>query len=105
VHGWAHYLQIANNRVLNNAGTLTGGISVGQGEFAPPYIKGDIANAPPGSCSSGAGLVTNEHLPQCMQLSVNVHHNMITNNAALGDELFSATLSGGGGATLCTGND
>ena len=33
VHGWAHNLQIANNRVYNNAGTLSGGITVGQGEF------------------------------------------------------------------------
>ncbi len=33
VHGWAHNLQVANNRVYNNAGTLSGGISVGQGEF------------------------------------------------------------------------
>jgi hypothetical protein len=104
VHGWAHHLQIANNRVFNNAGTLTGGISVGQGEFAGPYPLGGLIAAP-GSCSDGTGFVTNEHLPDCFQIAVNVHNNMITNNAALGDELFSATLSGGGGATICTGND
>jgi hypothetical protein len=105
IHGWAHHLQVANNRVLNNAGTLTGGITVGQGEFAGPYLVGSATNAAPGSCSNGFGLVTNQHEPDCFQLDVNVHHNMITNNASLGDELFSATLSGGGGATLCTGND
>jgi hypothetical protein len=105
IHGWAHHLQVANNRVFNNAGTLTGGISVGQGEFAGPYIVGSATNAAPGSCSNGFGLVTNQHEPDCFQLDVNLHHNMITNNASLGDELFSATLSGGGGATLCTGND
>src|ERR1700740_1416524 len=44
-------------------------------------------------------------MPDCFQLDVNLHNNMITNNASLGDELFSATLSGGGGATICTGND
>ena len=104
VHGWAHYLQIANNRIYNNSGTLSGGISVGQGEFALPYIQGGISAAP-GSCSNGTGLVTNEHLPMCLQLHVGVHNNMITDNAAIGDELFSATLSGGGGATVCTGND
>ena len=32
VHGWAHNLEIANNRVYNNQGTLTGGITIGQGE-------------------------------------------------------------------------
>jgi hypothetical protein len=105
IHGWAHHLQVANNRVYNNAGTLTGGISVGQGEFAGPYLVGSATNAAPGSCSNGFGLVTNQHEPDCFQLDVNLHHNMITNNASLGDELFSATLSGGGGATICTGND
>jgi hypothetical protein len=105
IHGWAHHLQVANNRVFNNAGTLTGGISVGQGEFAGPYLVGSATNAAPGSCSTGFGLSTNEHMPDCFQIDVNLHNNMITNNASLGDELFSATLSGGGGATMCTGND
>jgi hypothetical protein len=104
IHGWAHHLQVANNRVMNNAGTLSGGISVGQGEFAGPYPVGGLIAAP-GSCSNGFGLITNEHMPDCFQLDVNVHNNMITNNSSLGDELFSATLSGGGGATICTGND
>jgi hypothetical protein len=105
VHGWAHFLQIANNRIYNNAGTLSGGISVGQGEFAPPYIQGGATNAAPGSCSNGTGLVTNQHLPYCFQLQPNVHNNMITDNSSIGDELFSATLSGGGGVSFCTGND
>jgi len=104
-HGWAHHLQIANNRVYNNAGTLTGGISVGQGEFPTPVVQGGAANAAPGSCSDGTGFITNQHLPYCLQLQVNVHHNYITTNSSLGDELFSGTLSGGGGATICTGND
>src|SRR5579864_7653498 len=105
VHGWAHFLQIANNRIYNNAGTLSGGISVGQGEFAPPYIQGGATNAAPVSCSDGTGLVTNQHLPMCLQLHPNVHNNMITDNSSIGDELFSATLSGGGGVSFCTGND
>ena len=53
VHGWGHNLQIANNRVNNNSGTLSGGINVGQGEFPPPYLGGaaNVAtNAAPGSC-------------------------------------------------------
>jgi IPT/TIG domain len=32
VHAWGHNLQIANNRIYNNTGTLTGGITIGQGE-------------------------------------------------------------------------
>jgi len=105
VHGWAHFLQIANNRIYNNAGTLSGGISVGQGEFAPPYIMGGATNAAPGTCSDGTGFVTNQHEPFCLQLQVGVHNNMIVDNSSIGDELFSATLAGGGGATFCTGND
>jgi hypothetical protein len=107
VHGWAHHLQIANNRVYNNTGTLTGGISVGQGEFPDPIVAGAGATATnlPGSCSDGTGFVAGQHLPYCLQIEVNVHNNFITNNASLGDELFSATLAGGGGATMCTGND
>src|SRR3974390_3784582 len=66
---------------------------------------GGTTNAAPGSCSDGTGYVTNQHLPYCVQLEVNVHNNYITNNSSLGDELFSATLSGGGGTTFCTGND
>jgi len=104
-HGWAHFLQIANNRIYNNAGTLTGGISVGQGEFPVPYVQGSTTNSAPGSCSDGTGFIANQHLPYCLQLEVNVHNNYITNNSSLGDELFSATLAGGGGVTFCTGND
>jgi hypothetical protein len=105
IHGWAHHLQVANNRVYNNAGTLTGGINVGQGEFPTPYIQGSTTNAAPGSCSDGTGFVNNQHLPYCLQLEVNLHNNYITNNSSLGDELFSGTLAGGGGVTFCTGND
>ena len=105
IHGWAHNLQVANNRIFNNAGTLSGGISVGQGEFGTPYIVGGATNAAPGSCSDGTGLVTNQHEPYCFDLNVNVHNNAITDNSSTGDELFSATLAGGGGTTFCTGSD
>jgi hypothetical protein len=116
VHGWAHNLQIANNRVYNNAGTLSGGISVGQGEF-PIAITvvdqtgtagvtapiGEFVPDHPPSCVWVP--VIGVHLPYCLDVQVNVHNNFITNNASLGDELFSGTLSGGGGATFCTGSD
>jgi hypothetical protein len=102
VHGWAHNLQIANNRVYNNTGTLSGGISVGQGEFAPAYIVGSATNAAPGSCRVAA---VGAQQPYCLDLNVNVHNNAITGNSEIGDELFSATLAGAGGATFCTGAD
>ncbi len=103
VHAWGHNLQIANNRVTSNAGTLSGGINVGQGEFPPGYIQGAATNADPGSCRSSN--VANTQLPYCHDLNVNVHNNAITANSSTGDELFSATPAGAGGVTFCTGAD
>jgi hypothetical protein len=104
VHGWAHYLQIANNRIYSNAGTLSGGINIGQGEFAPANIAGSTTNAPPGSCVT-TGVATNGEQPYCNNLSVNVHNNNISLNSSTGDELFSGTPAGAGGVSICTGSD
>jgi hypothetical protein len=104
VHAWGHNLEIANNRVNSNSGTLSGGINVGQGEFPPAYLGGaGVANADPGSCQSSN--VTNLQLPYCHDVNVNVHNNAITSNSSTGDELFSATPAGAGGVTFCTGAD
>jgi hypothetical protein len=116
VHGWAHNLQVANNRVYNNAGTLTGGINIGQGEFPDPItITGTVGGVGEQtatdvlpSCLStrtAPGNVVGTHLPYCLDVNVNVHNNSVTSNSSLGDELFSSTLAGGGGATFCTGSD
>jgi hypothetical protein len=116
VHGWAHNLQIANDRVYNNVGTLSGGISVGQGEFpiaitvvdqegtsGPTAPVGEFDADGPPSCQWSP--VLGLHLPYCLDMNVNVHNNYITSNSSLGDELFSGTLSGGGGVTFCSGSD
>ena len=104
VHGWGHNIQIANNRVTNNAGTLGGGINVGQGEFPGSYTVGGT-NADPNSCQSTTGLPTGTQLQYCFDVNVNMHHNMITKNSATGDELFSATPAGAGGVNVCNGSD
>ncbi len=104
VHGWAHNLEIANNRVTNNQGTLAGGITIGQGEHPPAYLAG-ATNADPGSCVTGFGVPANTQLPYCFDRFVNVHHNAVTLNASEGDELFSASPSGAGGVAFCTGAD
>jgi hypothetical protein len=104
VHGWGHNLQIANNRVYGNAGTLSGGINLGQGEFSPANIQGSTTNAPPGSCVT-TGVANNAELPYCENLSVNIHNNYIALNSSTGDELFSATSAGAGGVSICTGAD
>jgi hypothetical protein len=41
IHAWAHNLEIANNRIYNNTGTMTGGITVGQAEAADALITGN----------------------------------------------------------------
>ncbi len=103
VHAWGHNLQIANNRIYNNAGTLSGGITVGQGETPDAYLAPNSGVAAPGSCQDSA--ITNTQLPYCFNLNVNVHNNMVTNNSSTGDELFSSTPAGAGGVTFCTGDD
>jgi len=106
VHAWGHNLQIANNRIYNNSGTLSGGLNVVQGEFPPAYVQGGTANADPGSCQTTAYVsATNAQLPYCFDENVNVHHNSITSNSSTGDELFSATPAGAGGVSFCTGAD
>ena len=106
-HGWNHYLEVSNNRVFANAGTISGGITIGLGEFPEPIITGtaDFAdtNNPPRAVPRGTPDGT--QLPYLLQTNTNVHNNSITQNASLGDELFSATPAGGGGVTFCTGSD
>jgi hypothetical protein len=113
-HAWAHNLQIANNRIYNNAGTLSGGINVGQGEFPGAYIAGSTTNSDPGSCdinTLGANALipvtvpAGAQEPYCQNLFVNVHHNAVMLSSSTGDELFSATPAGAGGVSFCTGAD
>jgi hypothetical protein len=104
VHAWGHNFQAANNRIYNNTGTMTGGITVGLGEFPEAYLAGADANViPPGSCQSS--FVTDRQLPYCFNLNVNVHHNAVRSNSSIGDELFSATPAGAGGVAFCPGAD
>jgi hypothetical protein len=107
VHGWGHNLQIANNRIRNNQGTMSGAITVGQGEHPDAYLVGGAATATvPGSCVLNPGNApANLALPFCFDMDVNVHHNAITQNSSLGDELFSSTPAGAGGVTFCNGSD
>jgi len=107
VHGWGHNIEISNNRVRNNSGTLSGGIEIGQGEFGESYFApadfGPTAGTPPGSCQNST--VANIQLPFCFNTHTNVHNNMVTLNSSTGDELFTSAPSGGGGVTFCTGSD
>jgi hypothetical protein len=100
VHGWNHNLEIANNRVLNNAGTLTGGITVGQAEVPDPTLGGAICPALGGGTAGAT-----DAAPLCIDANVSVHNNTVALNASYGDELNSTTPSAGGGVTFTPGSD
>ena len=95
LHGWTHYTQVGNNRVYNNAGTLTGGITVGLAETPDPTTV---------TVGVGAAQVTVQE-PLALNVHVNVHNNSISNNASYGDELNSSTPASAGGVTFCSGSD
>ncbi len=81
VNGWAHNLEIANDRIHGNSGTLAGGILIGQ-----PYLEG----------TTGAG-------PFGYDKNVLIHHNSITQNGSV--EANTGQSGAGGGLSLCTGTD
>jgi hypothetical protein len=41
IHAWAHNLEVANNRIYNNTGTMSGGITVGQSEAPDALLAGN----------------------------------------------------------------
>jgi hypothetical protein len=95
LHGWNHYTEVANTRVFNNAGTLTGGIIVGMPETPEPTTV---------TTGTGAAAVT---VQQALALNVfvNVHNNAVMFNSAYGDELNSTSPATAGGVTFCSGAD
>ena len=78
VNGYAHYLQISNNRLTNNLGTFGGGIRVGHAILTTEGQGGIVyQNA------------FNDH--------IKIHNNQITTNSGLD--------GAGGGISLYTGSD
>ncbi len=88
VNGYAHNLEIANNRVYGNAGGFNGGIRVG----IPHLEAQDLTQIK-------AGFNNN----------VNIHHNAITSNgmveAPAGVGGTTAGAGAGAGLSLCTGTN
>jgi hypothetical protein len=97
LHAWNHYMQIANNRVYNNGGTLSGGLTIGQPED-PDAEDGAV---------DGSSLIdaNGNEQPYLYNQHVNVHNNYIALNASYGDELGSNTPASAGGISFCTGAD
>ncbi|NJD55076.1 MAG: hypothetical protein FIA94_01580 [Nitrospirae bacterium] len=82
VNGYAHYLEISNNRVTNNAGSYGGGIRVGTPGLTDPACD------PAGElyCSSGND-------------NISIHNNHILENGSVG------ATTGGGGIAIFNGAD
>jgi len=80
-------MEVSNNRVFANAGTLTGGITVGQLENSVVTVVGTQQSA------------------YGFNIDVKVHNNSVTQNASIGGELTATSASGAGGVTFCTGSD
>ncbi|HUX90498.1 MAG TPA: choice-of-anchor Q domain-containing protein [Gallionellaceae bacterium] len=106
-HAWNHNLEVSNLRVHGNHGTLTGGITIGTGEFPDPFIvlspnDPNFDGIPfdyPGNTPIGT------QLGYGFNRNVHVHHNAVTANASIGDALYSGTPSAAGGVTFSPGAD
>ena len=104
-HGWNHNLEVSNTRVRANHGTLTGGITIGNGEFPDPFIVGGDNPPPPGHPDTANNNTTGLQVGYAFNRNVKVHHNMVNGNASVGDALYSGTPSAAGGISLTAGSD
>jgi hypothetical protein len=105
-HGWNHNLEVANTRERANHGTLTGGISIGNGEFPDAFTVGGDTPPPPGlPVTPAEAAITGLQVGYGFNRNVKVHHNKVNGNASLGDALYSCTPSAAGGITLTSGAD
>ncbi|MDE3011527.1 MAG: choice-of-anchor D domain-containing protein [Pseudomonadota bacterium] len=90
VNGWAHRLQISNNRVFGNSGPYSGGVRIGQ-----PYLQGQVPNPATGTLSYNQ--------------DVRIHHNAIMTNGTDEANAAPGTPAGssgaGGGLAIEAGSD
>jgi hypothetical protein len=96
VNGWAHGLEISNNRIYGNAGAFHGGLRVGV-----PYLE--LESLPLGANGS-VRLREGERIAGfAYDENVAIHHNSITRNGTV--EGPGAGGGAGGGVSICTGTD
>ena len=102
VNGWAHGIEIANNRVFGNAGAFNGGIRIGV-----PYLENF---AFPGQGEDGDGGVGGNADVKGGSIAgwgfdtgVKIHNNSITKNGVV--EGPAGGGGAGGGVSICTGTD
>ncbi|HEY8973155.1 MAG TPA: choice-of-anchor D domain-containing protein, partial [Burkholderiaceae bacterium] len=114
VHGWAQNLEVANTRISGNQGTLAGAINLGNGETPDAFINDgvecgvvpSVTPCPPiGTNPLGVNVASGAAIPFQFNTGVRIHHNMLYDNASIGDALFSGTPSGAGAITVSAGAD
>lgn len=88
VNGWAHNLEISNNRVYGNAGALNGGVRIGV-----PYLEEEVLPVDGSNNIVGLGY----------DINVKIHHNAITKNGTV--ESTVGAGGAGGGVSICSGSD
>jgi uncharacterized repeat protein (TIGR01451 family) len=88
VNGWAHGLEISNNRVYGNAGAYNGGVRVGV-----PYLEEEALPVNPNGTVGTFGY----------DVGVNIHHNQISKNGTV--EAPAGSGGAGGGVSICSGSD
>ena len=102
VNGWAHGLEIANNRIYGNAGAYNGGVRIGVPYLEAEFYPGQSENAN-GNIVGKPTLVNGQIKGFDYDHGVKIHHNAITKNGTV-----EAPLGGGGaggGVSICTGTD
>lgn len=102
VNGWAHNLEIANNRVYGNAGALNGGVRIGIPYLEIPAFPGVAENA--NGALDGQPNLTNGVIDGWgFDNNVKIHNNAITKNGTV--EGPAGSGGAGGGVSICTGTD
>jgi hypothetical protein len=103
VNGWAHNLEIANNRVYGNAGAFNGGIRVGVPYLETTLYPGQTLDPITGAVLGKPTLVAGAIAGLGYDNNVRIHHNAITKNGTI--EGPGGNGGAGGGVSICTGSD
>jgi hypothetical protein len=102
VNGWAHGIEIANNRVFGNAGAFNGGIRIGV-----PYLENlgfpGLSENANGNVTGTPALSSGKIVGWGFDNGVKIHNNSITKNGVV--EGPAGGGGAGGGVSICTGTD
>ena len=102
VNGWAHNLEISNNRVHGNAGAFHGGVRIGV-----PYLENlgfpGLSENPDGTVVGTPTLNGSTIAGWGFDKNVKIHHNAITKNGVV--EGPAGGGGAGGGVSICSGSD